>query len=75
MSYKLHDLQSMPFEELEKQHDEAAQHTTMGVNYFLDELHRRDQIAAIKASGRLARMAFIVSMVSTVAAVVALFVR
>lgn len=44
MSYSLNDLRTIPDDELIKQHDAMAQHTSVGVQYFLDELARRDAV-------------------------------
>jgi hypothetical protein len=41
MSYKLAELQGMPMEQLIREHDEQAKTTIMGVNYYLDEIRRR----------------------------------
>jgi len=41
MSHKLAELQSMPMEQLIREHDEQTKNTTMGVTYYLDEIRRR----------------------------------
>jgi len=43
MSETLHELRSLPDEELIKRHDSLASHTCVGTNHYLGELARRDQ--------------------------------
>lgn len=82
MSYSIAKLRALTDEELIAQHDRQAQNTSVGVNYYLDELDRRSRERAVQASDRLARRSFmlgvastVLSVAATVAAVVALFVR
>jgi hypothetical protein len=42
MSYLLTELRAVETEELVARHDAAAENTSVGVNYYLDELARRD---------------------------------
>jgi hypothetical protein len=42
MSYSLAELRSMPPDRLIREHDEQAKTTVMGVNYYLEEIARRD---------------------------------
>ena len=42
MSYKLKELRGMSREQLIEAHDRVATNVSPGVNYFLEELHRRD---------------------------------
>jgi hypothetical protein len=42
MSYNLRQLREMPLEELVERHDSAAQNTSVGVKYYLEEIARRD---------------------------------
>lgn len=37
------DLKSLSLEELKRRHDQAAEHTLTGVNYYLSEISRREQ--------------------------------
>jgi hypothetical protein len=53
-------------DELIKQHDKLAATTQAGVDYYLNELRRRDEQRAIAASENLARAAFWVSVTNTV---------
>lgn len=43
MSYTLAELRNVPDEVLVEHHDSVAQHTSVGVNYYLAELERRDR--------------------------------
>ena len=42
MSYLLKELRAAESEELVARHDDLAENTSVGVNYYLDELARRD---------------------------------
>jgi hypothetical protein len=75
MSYKIRELRALSDDELIALHDQAAEHTFVGISYFLDELHRRDSAAAIRSAHRLATASTALSVVSVVIALVALFVR
>src|SRR5665811_1547597 len=55
MSFNIKDLRNTSDEELIRLHDSMAANTSVGVNYFLDELKRRDQQRAGESSERLAR--------------------
>jgi len=50
MSYTMEQLRATSDADLVRGHDEAAQHTVVGVNYFLDELRRRDVARAVRSS-------------------------
>lgn len=47
MSYPLRDLRALQTEQLIAEHDRHAQNTVVGVQYYLDELARRDMAAAM----------------------------
>jgi uncharacterized LabA/DUF88 family protein len=42
MSHTYWQLKAMPIEQLVDNHDKLAEHTSVGVSYYLDELHRRE---------------------------------
>lgn len=42
MAKTLEELRSLSDEELVRRHDREAEGTVVGVDYYLDELHRRD---------------------------------
>lgn len=75
MSHKLRDLQALSDDELVRLHDKSAEHTSVGVNYYLDEIRRREMAAAMKSSQRLSMAATFLGAVGTIAAVVSLFAR
>lgn len=73
-------LRETPDEQLIAEHDQLAQNTVVGTQYFMDELNRRVQQRALEAADGLARRAFwltvantVLAVVAAVAAVVALF--
>jgi len=74
MSFLIKDLRKTSDEELIRLHDALAEHTSVGVDYYLEELRRRDQRRAGESSERLARAAVRLTIVSTVAAILALCV-
>lgn len=75
MSHKLRDLQALSEDELVRLHDEQAQYTVVGINYYLDEIRRREMAAAMRSSQQLAAAAALLGAVGTIAAVISLFVR
>jgi hypothetical protein len=40
-AYSIAELQGMPMEQLIREHDAQAKNTVVGVNYYLDEIRRR----------------------------------
>jgi hypothetical protein len=69
-------------EELIRLHDAESVHTTVGTQYFLDELNRRAAVQAAEATDRLAARTLVLtyvgvslSVIATIAAVLALFLR
>jgi hypothetical protein len=71
MSEKIADLRALTDDEIISRHDVAARNTSVGVNFYLDELRRREQVRAIEASNRLARRAFWLGVTNTVLALAA----
>lgn len=68
MSFSIRDLRAKTEEELIDLHDGVAENTVVGVAYYLEELRRREQVAAIRSSQRLARAAFWLTAANTVLA-------
>jgi len=73
-------LREIPDEQLITEHDELANHTVVGTQYYADELSRRAQLRALEAADRLARQAYWLTVANTflaavaaIAAVIALF--
>jgi hypothetical protein len=52
VSHTLADLRAKPIAELIAEHDHLAKTTSVGVNYYLDELARRDAAAIATAIAR-----------------------
>ena len=63
MAHKLIELRGMSDEDLVREHDEMAQHTIMGLNYYRDEIQRRE-IAAMNR--RMERLTWSVSIMTAV---------
>lgn len=61
-------------EELIAEHDQHAQHTFVGTQYYLDELRRRDSARETASSLRLARAAFWLTVANTLLAAVAVVI-
>lgn len=81
MSETLRELREMPDEEVVRRHDDLAKYTSVGVDYWLDELDRRsaDRAAAAShaaelASLQLGRSSFWLSVISAATSVAALAV-
>jgi len=63
VAHKLIELRGMSDEDLVREHDEMAQHTIMGLNYYRDEIQRRE-IAAMNR--RMERLTWSVSIMTAV---------
>lgn len=89
MAYTLEQLRALSDDELVRQHDEIAPMVSMGTQYFVDELRRReyeraaakaDELAAAslesaRQSARLARQAVILAAVSAIVGLVAVVLQ
>ncbi|MDQ3717184.1 MAG: hypothetical protein M3381_14420 [Actinomycetota bacterium] len=74
MSLSIQQLRALSDDDLITRHDAAAEFVQVGVDYYLEEFRRREQIAALRSSHRLARAAFWLTVTNTVLAVVAVVV-
>jgi lipopolysaccharide/colanic/teichoic acid biosynthesis glycosyltransferase len=81
MALLVADLQTISDEQLVEFHDQMAVNTYVGVQYYLDEIRRRQAEKAEQAALELARRAYWMTVASTVlvvasviTAIVALFV-
>ena len=74
MSFNISELREVPDDQLIELHDKIAANTFVGVNYYLDELRRRDQMRAMESSHKLAKASFWLSIVNAVVAVVAVVI-
>lgn len=88
MAYSLNDLRALSDVQLIAEHDEKAKFTTIGTDYYVEELDRRSRERASEASQRAAEAAvdlalktvkltwaiLSLTVVAAVAAVIALFV-
>ena len=72
MSFSIEQLRKQSDADIIHLHDEQAKNTFVGVDYYLDELRRREMAAAMKSSHRLSQAAVVLSAVNTVVAVVAI---
>ena len=86
MSYSIKQMRDLSDEALIEAHDQAAQNTFVGVDYFLAELRRRDgdrllqqqvvvmeqQVAYMKIANRVALAAATLSVIGIVIAIIAL---
>jgi hypothetical protein len=71
---KIADLWNTPDEVLIAEHDTRAVNTSVGTDYYMDELERRSRERAAAASHELAVRAFWLSIATTVLSVVAVVV-
>lgn len=74
MSFSIEQLRTKSDDDIVRLHDQVAENTMVGVNYYLDELRRRETAAAMRSSHRLALASFVMTAVSTVTAVVAVVI-
>ena len=71
MAYAIEALRALSDDQLIADHDEKAKFTTVGTDYFMDELDRRSRERALEAANRLARRSFWMTVASTVLSLVA----
>ncbi len=74
MSYTIKQLRQTSDDQLITVHDQAAVGVTPGVDYYLDELRRREMAAVMRSSSRLAQASLVLALMNTVVAVVAVVV-
>lgn len=55
MVRSIRDLRNTSDDELIREHDEHARHTSVGTGYYMEELDRRSRERSTEASNRLAR--------------------
>ena len=63
-------LRGMSDDELIQEHDEVAKGSMVGVNYYLDELARREQDRATNAMLKYTRWITIMTIIMTIATIV-----
>src|SRR5689334_13180820 len=56
MAYTVAELRTLSDADLIREHDRIAQSTVLGLNYFRDELYRRDQDAQTRVMLKLTRV-------------------
>ena len=74
MSYSIEALRALSDEQLIREHDELAVFTSVGVDFYMEELDRRSRERSTEASNRLARQGYRLTVVATILAVVAVAV-
>ena len=74
MSMKFAALKATSDEQLMDYHDQLAENTSVGINYYLDEIRRREFQRAAETSAELARRAYWLTVASTGLAVVSVIV-
>jgi len=76
MAYSLEELKGLSDEELIRQHDAVARNTALGVNYFFDELQRREtarnNAVQEKANRTLVRLTWVIATFTVVIAILTL---
>jgi len=71
--YSVAQLRSVPTEQLIREHDEKAKNTEVGVNYYLEELRRRDQAVTERRMLTLTRVILGLTIANTVFVAIAAF--
>jgi len=74
MSKSLSELRAMSDDEMEREYDAQARFTSVGIAYWRDELDRRSRERATASNNKLALASFRLSVLSSVASVLALAV-
>jgi len=76
MSLSMKALRALTDDELIRQYDAATEHVVGGIDYYREELQRREQVTANQASDRLARaslrLAYATLVLSAAAVVIAI---
>ncbi len=75
MSETLKELRALPLEDLIRRHDDTAQHTQVGVLFYLEEIARRDAASQVAAMLGLTRWIAVMTGVVTVSTIVNLLVE
>lgn len=70
MSYTYKELRSLDDEQLIAEHDRHAENTCVGVNYYLEELSRRDSERVNKSMLRCTRWMTVMTAVVLIATIV-----
>jgi hypothetical protein len=68
---RLHDLRALDDAALIAEHDQLAEHTLVGTDYYMSELDRRSRERATTAAQELARRAYWLTVTNTILASVA----
>jgi hypothetical protein len=71
MVRKIADLQAATDDELIAEHDAHAVNTSVGTQYYLDELNRRAADRAAKATDELTHKVYVLTWVNAAVAVIA----
>lgn len=74
MVRKIADLRATPDEVLIGEHDQAATHTVVGTDYYMQELDRRSRERAAAESHALAHRAFWLTVANAVLSVLAIVI-
>ena len=67
---KLKELRAMSTDELIRRHDDIANSTSVGLNYYLNEITRRDQEKHTKSILRYTRWIVIMTLIMTVSTII-----
>lgn len=73
MSYSLRQLRSLSDDQLIAEHDEKAKNTSVGTQYFMDELDRRSRERYERATFRLSWLSAVASIAAVVASIISLY--
>lgn len=74
MVRKIEELRSTPDAVLIEEHDRQADNVSVGTDYYMDELQRRQVERSIQSSHRLAVIGIVLSVVNALVAVVAVVI-
>jgi hypothetical protein len=74
MSLPMKDLRNLTDEELIALYDAQATRTSVGLDYYREELHRREQVAASRSNYRLARASWWLSLGTLALSIIAIVV-
>lgn len=61
MAMRRNDLENLSDDELRKKHDEIAEHTMVGLNFYQQEILRREQVKGDRRNFRLSVFSLIIA--------------
>lgn len=75
MSYQYKDLRKLSKTKLIEEHDKQAKLTVVGIQYYLDEIRRRDNDRANKTVLAISITTSLVAIISLAVSIIAIYIK